>query len=212
MPRHSEALQLWQCPGTVEHCSCGSALHNGALQLWQCLATMEHCLWQCLVTMEHFLWQFLGTMEHCLWHSPGRPRFGYATETNPGFLLIFQDQHQALQQWRDVCMLLVDLMASSFNLLKFLTPDGILGKQLQKWIRLVFILVPRSCNPAIVIHVCNRVPLTIKPEKGANLSLEKRKAESSMPFSFSWLEKGQNRVCHSSCLSKEKRELLWDFL
>ena len=150
VPRHSEALQLWQCPGTVEHCSCGSALHNGALQLWQCpaqwsitcgsawaqwsiaavavpctmehclgtmehcscgsalhngalqlwqcLATMEHCLWQCLVTMEHFLWQFLGTMEHCLWHSPGRPRFGYATETNPGFLLIFQDQHQALQQ------------------------------------------------------------------------------------------------------------------
>ena len=132
VPRHSEALQLWQCPGTVKHCSCGSAQaqwsiaavavpctmehcscgsalhngalpvavpgHNGALQLWQCLATMEHCLWQCLVTMEHFLWQFLGTMEHCLWHSPGRPRFGYATETNPGFLLIFQDQHQALQQ------------------------------------------------------------------------------------------------------------------
>ena len=36
---------LWQCLGTMEHRSCGSALHNGALpghngtlQLWQCPA------------------------------------------------------------------------------------------------------------------------------------------------------------------------------
>ena len=45
VPRHSEALQLWQCPGTVKHCSCGSAQaqwsiaavavpgHNGALPM-----------------------------------------------------------------------------------------------------------------------------------------------------------------------------------